>query len=58
LRKWQIVQGFDSADDCEHFLSTFFEHSRQKKGLNMLEPAYRDYMFAECIASDDPRLAK
>jgi hypothetical protein len=24
--------------------------------LNMLEPAYRDYMFAECVASDDPRL--
>lgn len=20
----------------------------------MLEPAYRDYMFAECIATDDP----
>jgi hypothetical protein len=24
--------------------------------LNMLEPAYRYFMFAECIASDDPRL--
>jgi hypothetical protein len=27
-----------------------------KKALNMLEPAYRDYMFAECIAIDDLRL--
>jgi hypothetical protein len=56
FRKWQIVRGFDSADDCEDFRSAFFEHSRQKHGLNVLEPAYRDYMFAECIATDDPRL--
>jgi hypothetical protein len=45
-----------SADDCDDFLSTFFEHSRQKQALNMLEPAYRDYVFAECISTDDPRL--
>ena len=56
LRKWQIVRGFDSANDCEDFRSTFFERSRQKQGLNVLEPTYRDYMFAECIATDDPRL--
>lgn len=56
LSKWQIVRGFDTADDCNDFLSTFFEGSQQKQALNMLEPAYRDYMFAECIASDDPRL--
>ena len=58
LREWQIVRAFDSADDCEDFRSVFFDRSRQKQGLNMLEPAYRDYMFAECISSDDPRLAK
>jgi len=56
LRKWQIVQGFDTADDCNDFLHTFFEGSRQKQALNMLEPAYRDYMFANGIATDDPRL--
>ena len=56
LRKWQIVRGFDTAEDCEDFLSTFFENSREKEALNMLEPAYRDYMFAECVATDDPRL--
>ena len=56
LSKWQIVRGFDTADDCNDFLSTFFEGSQQKQALNMLEPAYRDYMFAECIASDDSRL--
>jgi len=56
LRKWQIVRGFDTADDCQDFLGSFFEDSRQKQALNMLEPAYRDYMFAECVASDDPRL--
>jgi len=56
LRKWQIVRGFDTADDCNDFLSTFFEGSQQKQALNMLEPAYRDYMFAECVATDDPRL--
>jgi hypothetical protein len=50
------VRGFDTADDCNDFLSTFFEGSQQKQALNMLEPAYRDYMFAECIASDDSRL--
>jgi hypothetical protein len=56
LRKWHILRGFDTADDCEDYLSTFFEDSRQKDALNMLEPANRDYMFAECVASDDPRL--
>jgi hypothetical protein len=56
LRKWQTVRGFDSADDCEDFRSAFFERSRQRQGLNVLEPSYRDYMFAECIATDDPRL--
>ena len=56
LRKWRIVRGFDTADDCQDFLGTFSEDSQQKQALNMLEPAYRDYMFAECIATDDPRL--
>jgi hypothetical protein len=56
LTKWQIVRGFDAADDCDDFLRTFFEHWRQKQALNMLEPAYPDYMFAECISTDDPRL--
>jgi hypothetical protein len=56
FRRWQIVRGFDSADDCEDFRSDFFERSRQRHGLNVLEPAYRDYMFVECIATDDPRL--
>jgi hypothetical protein len=56
MSKWQIVQGFDTADDCNDFLRTFFEDSRQKRALNLLEPAYRDYMFAECISTDDPRL--
>jgi len=56
LSKWAIVRGFDTADDCDDFLSTFFEDSRQKQALNMLEPAYRDYMFAKCISTDDPRL--
>jgi hypothetical protein len=56
LSKWAIVRGFDTADDCDDFLSTFFEDSRQKQALNMLAPAYRDYMFAKCISTDDPRL--
>jgi hypothetical protein len=56
LRRWHIVRGFDTADDWEDSRSSFFEDSRQKVALNMLEPAYRDFMFAECIASDDPRL--
>ena len=43
-------------NECEDFLSTFFEHSREKEALNMLEPPYRDYMFAECVASDNLRL--
>jgi hypothetical protein len=42
LRKWQIVRSFDTADDCNGFLSSFFESSQQKQALNKLEPAYRD----------------
>ena len=56
LRKWRIVRGFDTADDCQESLGTFSEDSQQKQALNMREPAYRDCMFAECVATDDPRL--
>ena len=56
LSKWQIVRGFDTADNCQDFLDSFFENSHQKQALNLLEPAYRDYMFAKCVATDDPRL--
>jgi hypothetical protein len=57
-RKWHIVRDFNTADDCEDSRSSFFEHSRRKVALNMLEPAYRDFVFAECIATDDPRQGK
>jgi hypothetical protein len=57
-----LPQGFKQSQcvlfviHCDDFLSTFFEDSRQKQALNMLKPAYRDYMFAKCISTDDPRL--
>ena len=53
---WQIVRGFDQADDCEKFKNTFMGSSREKVATGVLEPAYRDYMFAQCLASNDPRL--
>jgi len=34
LSKWQIVRGFDTADDCRDFLGTFSEDSKQKQALN------------------------
>ena len=37
LPRWQIVRGFDTADACEDFLTTFFEQSREKQSLNILE---------------------
>jgi hypothetical protein len=56
VNQWRIIQAFDSADDCEDFKATFFDSSRQQRALGVLDPAYRNYMFAQCIASDDPRL--
>ena len=56
LNQWQVVQAFDDADACEDFKDNFFESSRQERTLGVLNPAYRDYMFAECVATDDPRL--
>lgn len=56
LSTWQTIQSFDTADECQDYLSDFFQRSREKAALNMLEPAYRDFMFAQCVASDDPRL--
>jgi len=53
---WQIVRGFDEADDCEKFKNNFTGSSREKAASGSLEPAYRDYMFAQCLASNDPRL--
>ncbi len=58
LKMWQIIRSFDTADDCEEFKGAFFQSSQQEHALGMLNPSYRDYMFAECIASDDPRLSK
>jgi hypothetical protein len=56
LSRWVIVQRFDGIEDCQDFEATFFDSSRQAQALGVLDPAYRDYMFAECIATDDPRL--
>ena len=56
LGAWEIVRGFDTADDCEDFKESFFESSRQSDSLGTLDPAYRDYMFSQCVATDDPRL--
>lgn len=56
LSTWQTIQAFDTAEQCQDYLSNFFQRSREKAALNMLEPAYRDFMFAQCVASDDPRL--
>lgn len=56
LSTWQTLQAFDTAEQCEDYLNNFFQDSREAAALNMLEPAYRDFMFAKCVASDDPRL--
>lgn len=56
MSTWQIVRGFDHADDCEDFKNDFVHDSAQKHTLNTLEPNYRYYMYAQCIASNDPRL--
>jgi hypothetical protein len=56
LSQWRLVQAFDTADQCEDFKSTFFDSSRQQRTLGVLDPANRNYMFADCFASDDPRL--
>jgi hypothetical protein len=56
LNRWQVVQGFDTADGCEDFRLDFFQSARQERTLGVLNPAYRDYMFAQCVATDDPRL--
>ena len=56
LNRWVIVRSFDTADDCEDFQDTFFESSREAETLGTLSPAHRDYMFATCVASDDPRI--
>jgi hypothetical protein len=56
LSSWQIVRGFDHSDDCEDFKNDFVRGSAQKHALSALEPNYRYYMYAQCIASNDPRL--
>jgi hypothetical protein len=56
LSTWQIVRGFDHSDDCEDYKDDFVRSSAQKHSLSALEPNYRYYMYAECIASNDPRL--
>jgi hypothetical protein len=56
LNSWPIIRSFDSADDCEDFKGTFVESSHQQRAFGVLNPSYRDYMFAQCIATDDPRL--
>lgn len=56
LSTWQIVRGFDHADDCEDFKGDFVHNSALKHSLNTLKPNYRYYMYAQCIASNDPRL--
>jgi hypothetical protein len=56
LSQWQVVRAFDNAEQCEEYKGTFFDSARQERAFGVLAPAYRNYMFAQCVASDDPRL--
>jgi hypothetical protein len=54
LNRWQVVQTFDDQDSCEQFRDNFFDSSRQERSVGVLNPQYRDYMFARCVAIDAP----
>jgi hypothetical protein len=53
LSRWQIYKSFDSAAQCEQ--------ERDKLRTNNIRadnPVVQSSMFARCISTDDPRLAK
>jgi hypothetical protein len=63
LRKWTVYQAFDSAQNCEAEKIADFHLANQKvRGDPTDDPklrAVRDQLTAaQCIETDDPRLAK
>ena len=54
LEKWQIFESFDSAVACQQKLNDLYKEAEAKK----LKDLQALYLAANCIPSDDPRLAK
>jgi hypothetical protein len=54
LSQWDILESFDSANECETALSRFkaAEHTETEIGMQLRKAADRSL----CIATDDPRL--
>lgn len=63
LKDWQITESFGAAADCEIARDETIADSRRSERIPTLASGYfRAFRIAEsraqCIASDDPRLAK
>lgn len=63
LSKWTVLQAYDSAAACNARQSTLFKHAERRAATHSSHSSelreWRDELAAsQCIASDDPRLAK
>jgi hypothetical protein len=55
LRKWHIVL-VSIPPMTARTPEALSLRTRDRKSVEHVEPTYRDFMFAECIATDAPRL--
>lgn len=59
LSKWQIVQGFGTANDCEKRKLQLEQGLANARLPNpQIEALKRKISEAQCVAADDPRLKK
>jgi hypothetical protein len=59
LPKWVVLRAFDTADACNDAQDQLRYHtSRLNLQIPVASAASKAAEFSQCIASDDPRLAK
>jgi len=56
LSRWKIATSFDSAADCENFLSSNGLYYRTHPNVKQADWFARLWGASQCIATDDPRL--
>jgi hypothetical protein len=54
LRQWQVIEGFDTAEDCRN--TAAYDWELLLKQVRPPEVVVKQYTLSTCIATGDPRL--
>lgn len=58
LSKWRVLSAQDTAQDCEEMRTDLFKEGEADAKGDRTNRVLRQLIASQCIATDDPRLAK